>query len=118
MNRSALLRKFAIPAPVVSGLLFSLVIALLKGSGIIALSFDVSQLKDLCQNVFFMCVGFGFSTRLLQKAGGRLCAMIAFAACLLITLQNIMGVALGRLIGMDPFLALQCSSASMSVRKQ
>ena len=114
VNRSALLRKFAIPAPVVSGLLFSLVIALLKGTGIIALSFNVSQLKDLCQNVFFMCVGFGFSTKLLRKAGGRLCAMIAFAACLLITLQNIMGVALGRLIGMDPFLALQCSSASMS----
>lgn len=50
------LRKFAIPAPVVSGLLFSILVAAIKGSGIIALSFNVGTIKDLCQNVFFMCV--------------------------------------------------------------
>ena len=114
VKRSALLRKFAIPAPVVSGLLFSIVIAIIKASGVVALSFNVSTIKDLCQNIFFMCVGYGFSAKLIKHAGGKLCAKIAFAACLLITLQNIFGVLLGNLIGMDPFLALQCSSASMS----
>ena len=114
VSHSGLLRKFAIPAPVVSGLLFSIVVAILKGSGIIALSFDVSTIQDLCQNVFFMCVGFGFSWKLIRHAGGKLCIMIAVAACLLITVQDILGVLLGNAIGMDPFLALQCSSASMS----
>ena len=98
----------------VSGLLFSIVVAILKGSGIIALSFDVSTIQDLCQNVFFMCVGFGFSWKLIRHAGGKLCIMIAVAACLLITVQDVLGVLLGNAIGMDPFLALQCSSASMS----
>lgn len=56
VKRSAMLRKFAIPAPVVSGLLFSIVIAILKGSGLIAISFNVSTIQDLCQNIFFMCV--------------------------------------------------------------
>ena len=114
VNHSGLLRKFAIPAPVVSGLLFSIVVAVLKGSGLIALSFDVGTIQDLCQNIFFMCVGFGFSWKLIRHAGGKLCAMIAIAACLLITLQDVLGVLVGHLIGMDPFLALQCSSASMS----
>ena len=114
VKRSALLRKFAIPAPVVSGLIFSIVVAVIKASGIIALSFDVKTVQDLCQNVFFMCVGFGFSWKLIRHAGGKLCAMIAIAACLLITIQDVLGVLLGNVIGMDPFLALQCSSASMS----
>lgn len=112
--RSALLRKFAIPAPVASGLLFSIIVAVIKSSGIIALSFDTSLVKDLAQNIFFMCVGFGFSLKLLKRAGGMLCVKIAFAACLIITLQDVIGVLVGNAIGMHPLLALQCSSSSMS----
>lgn len=112
--RSGTLRRFAIPAPVVSGLLFSVVIALLKGGGVVGLSFETSTIKDLCQNLFFMCVGFGFSFKMLKKAGGKLCILIAFAACLLITIQDVVGVLLGNLIGLHPLLALQCSSAAMA----
>ena len=112
--RSGTLRRFAIPAPVVSGLLFSVIITLLKGGGIVGLSFETATVKDLCQNLFFMCVGFGFSFRMLKKAGGKLCALIAFAACLLITIQDVVGVLLGNLIGLHPLLALQCSSAAMA----
>ena len=39
---SEILRKVAIPAPVISGLAFSVLVSLLKGSGIIALSFDTA----------------------------------------------------------------------------
>lgn len=114
VKRSALLRKFAIPAPVVSGLIFSIVVSVIKGSGIIALTFDKATIQDLCQNVFFMCVGFGFSVKMLKHAGGKLCIAIAFAACLIITLQDVIGVLVGNAIGLHPLLALQCSSASMS----
>ena len=54
VKRSALLKKFAIPAPVVSGLLFSIAVAILKASGVMAFSFDVKTIQDLCQNIFFM----------------------------------------------------------------
>lgn len=64
-------------------------------------------MKDLCQNLFFLCVGFGFSLKMLRHAGGKLCAMIAIAACLLITLQDLLGVFVGNLIGLHPLLALQ-----------
>ena len=111
---SAPLRKFAIPAPVVSGLIFSIVISLIKGSGLVALSFDAAVVKDLCQNLFFLCVGFGFSTRMLKRAGSSLCVKIAIGACLLITLQDVIGVLVGNLVGLHPLLSLQCSSAAMS----
>lgn len=111
---SKVLRKYAIPAPVVSGIIISIIIALFKGSGIIAFKFDTKIMKDLCQNLFFLCVGYGFSTQLIKKAGGKLVVAIAVAACLLITLQDILGVVVGNLVGLHPLLALQCSSASMS----
>lgn len=111
---SETLRKVAIPAPVISGLVFSVLVSLLKGSGIIALSFDTAIMKDLCQNLFFLCVGFGFSMKMIKRAGGKLCVLIAIAACLLITLQDLLGVLLGNLVGLHPLLSLLCSSASMS----
>ncbi len=114
VSHSKLLRKFAIPAPVVSGLLVSIVIALIKGSGILAIQFDVTTIQDLCQNLFFLCVGFGFSAKMLKKAGGKLAIKVAVAACLLITLQDVIGVLVGNLVGMNPLLALQCSSSAMS----
>lgn len=111
---SALLRKYAIPAPVVSGIIFSIIVSVIKGAGIIGVSFDTKIMQDLCQNLFFLCVGFGFSLKMIKHAGGKLCIMIAVAACLLITLQDIVGVLVGNAIGLHPLLALQCSSASMS----
>lgn len=114
VSHSKLLRKYAIPAPVVSGLIFSILISLVKASGTIALSFDTKIMQDLCQNLFFLCVGFGFSFSMIKKAGGKLCAMIAIATCLLITLQDVIGVFVGNMIGLHPLLALQCSSSAMS----
>ena len=111
---SAALRKYVIPAPVVSGIIFSIIISIIKATGIANITFDATLMKDLTQNIFFLCVGFGFSAKMLKHAGGKLCVMIAVAACLLITCQNLLGVGLASLIGMNPLLALQCSSASMS----
>ena len=111
---TSMLRKYAIPAPVAAGLLFSLLVALVKMSGGIAFSFETTIIKDLSQNLFFLCVGFGFSMRMVKQAGGKLCLMIAVAACLLITLQDVVGVLVGKIIGMHPLLALQCSSSAMS----
>ena len=52
VRRSHVLRKFAIPAPVISGLLFSVLIAIFKGTGILAISFDtnVPLLFMTCRN--------------------------------------------------------------------
>ena len=115
VKHSAPLRKYAIPAPVVSGVIFSIIVSILKGGGIIGLSFDTTIMKDFCQNVFFLGVGYGFSLKTMKKFGaGKIMVMIALGACILITLQDVVGILVGQLVGMHPLLALQCSSASMS----
>lgn len=114
VKRSKLLRKYCIPAPVVSGLIFSIALSIVKIAGVCSFSFDVKIAKDLAQNIFFLCVGFGFSAAMLKKAGGKLAAKIAIGACLLITLQNVVGLIVGGLVGLNPLLSLLCSSAAMS----
>ena len=79
-----------------------------------AFSFDVKTIQDLCQNIFFMCVGFGFSWKLIRHAGGKLCIMIAVAACLLITLQDVLAYWWATSSGWTPIWLFSCSSASMS----
>ena len=41
-----------------------------------------------------------FQPEMIKHAGGKLCIMIAVAACLLITLQDIVGVLVGNAIGL------------------
>lgn len=98
----------------VSGLLFSVMAALVKTSGIAAISFDGKLMTDFCQNIFFMCVGYSFSSAMARKAGGSLVVRIGLLVIALTTLQDLTGVAVGKIIGMNPLLALQCSSAAMS----
>ena len=103
VRHSKFLQKYCIPAPVVAGLVVSIILSIVRGMHIVNITFDMTNIQDLSQNIFFMCVGYGFSAKLLKKAGGKLTAMIAIAACLLI-----------HFIGLDPLLSLLCSSASMS----
>ncbi len=114
VSKSSALRKYAIPAPVVAGIIFSILVSVFNATSGIKLSFDTKIVQDLAQNIFFLCIGYGFSVSLLKRAGGKLVVNIAIAAVLLITLQNIFGVLLGKLIGLHPLLALQCSSSAMS----
>ena len=68
--RSETLRKYAIPAPVISGLIFSIIASCIK-AGRNRNLIDATIMKDLCQNLFFLCVGFGFSAKMLRHAGGK-----------------------------------------------
>lgn len=113
VRHNAFLRKSALPAPVISGLLFSVIISCIKISGF-QIGFETATLKDLAQNLFFAGVGFAFTAGMLKKSGRKLVANIAIGAVLLITLQDIIGLGVGYLVGLHPLLALQCSSASMS----
>ena len=113
VRHSAFLRKSALPAPVVSGLLFSIIVSCIKIAGF-QIGFETATLKDLAQNLFFAGVGFAFTAGMLKKSGRKLVINIAIGAVLLITLQDAIGIGVGTLVGLHPLLALQCSSASMS----
>ena len=77
VRHSKFLQKYCIPAPVVAGLVVSIILSIVRGMHIVNITFDMTNIQDLSQNIFFMCVGYGFSAKLLKKAGGKLTAMIA-----------------------------------------
>ncbi|BFL73220.1 MULTISPECIES: sodium/glutamate symporter [Anaerococcus] len=114
VSKSKALQKYAIPAPVVSGIIFSLIISLIKTVGIIDLTFDAEVTKDLAQNLFFLAVGYSFSTELMKSAGSKLVLRVTWVSCLLILLQDLLGLGAAKVLGLNPYLGLQASSAGMS----
>lgn len=109
--RIKLLRDFCIPAPVVSGLLISIVLCILKVNGILTIVWS-KQLMGWSMNLFFTAVGLGFTAKLLRQ-GGRLCVNMAITSCILITLQDVIGVGLAKLMGVHPLIGVACGSAAM-----
>ncbi len=114
VNRVHVLKRYGFPAPVISGIIFSLVVCAFNLAGIVDIRFETSFMRDLCQNLFFLCVGFGFSTKTLKKAGTRLCVLIIVSVVALITLQGVLGVAVAMLMGKNPLMGVICSAGAMS----
>src|SRR5699024_6205988 len=101
----------SIPAPVVGGLLFSLIIFLLHEFEIATIAMDTS-LEELFMLVFFTTVGLGASFTLIKK-GGKLLIIYLLAAGFLSLVQNTLGISLAALLGIEPLLGLMASSPAL-----
>ena len=101
-RRVAFLRTYCIPAPVTGGLLVSIVVTLLAVAKIVSISFDNSLMRYFML-VFFTTVGLGASFRLV-KLGGKLLVIYWLACGFLALMQNVIGVSLASLFGLDPLL--------------
>lgn len=106
------LRKYFIPAPVVGGLLFSILMLIGHSSQIVTFNFD-SNLKNFFMVVFFTSVGFLASFSLLKK-GGLAVGLFLFAAVLLVIIQNGVGVALAKAFGLNPGIGLAAGSIPLT----
>ncbi|WP_339234215.1 sodium/glutamate symporter [Oceanobacillus sp. FSL W7-1281] len=105
------LNKFCIPAPVVGGLLFALVITLLRGFDIVVINLDTS-LQNLFMLTFFTTVGLGASFKLL-KVGGKLLIIYWLACGFLALAQNVIGVSMAKLLHLDPLIGVMVGAVSM-----
>lgn len=111
VDRVKVFRDFCIPAPVVSGLLVSIILCILKVNHILSVKWTAT-LGGWSMNLFLTAVGFGFTADLIKK-GGKLCAKISIITVILITLQDIVGVFLAKIAGVHPLIGLSCGSLSM-----
>ncbi len=107
-----LLRKFFIPAPVIGGIIFAFITLAGYQTKAFSFSFD-SSLKDLLMTAFFTSVGFTASFRMLVK-GGMAVAIFLTVAVLLICLQNLIGIGLAELFGLNPLIGLATGSIPLS----
>ncbi len=110
-NKVTVLNKYCIPAPVVGGFLFMFVTFAGHMSGTFAFNFDTA-FQDPFMLAFFTTVGLGASFALLKKGG---ILLIIYWACagVISVFQNIIGIAVGKLVGLEAPYALLASAISM-----
>lgn len=102
------LQTYCIPNPVIGGVLFALLNLALFESGVGAIKLDTVQ-QSFFMNMFFTSVGFSTSYVLLKK-GGRDVLVLTVVCAVLITFQDILGVALAKITGLHPLLGLCAGS--------
>ena len=110
--------KFFIPAPVIGGTLFSIILLIGHQTG----TFNLDTIKpapgeisirDLLMIAFFTTVGFSASLKILKKAG-RGVALFLLAATVLVILQDIVGPVLAKVLGINPLLGLAAGSIPLT----
>lgn len=105
-------QKFAIPAPVIGGLLFAIINLILNRTGALLFEFDTT-LQSFFMIIFFTSIGFNASFKIL-KAGGKKVIIFLGVAVILCILQNAVALGLSGVVGLDPKLALMTGSTPMT----
>lgn len=111
-EKIVILEKFFIPAPVVGGLIFSLITLVGYNYNLFNFTFD-GQLKSLLMLAFFTTVGFSASIKMLLK-GGIQVVIFLIVSMILIIIQNIVGVTLAGMFGINKLLGLAAGSVSLT----
>ncbi|CDL78979.1 sodium/glutamate symporter [Xenorhabdus cabanillasii] len=106
------LEKYTIPEPVAGGLLVAFVLLIVKQSTGWEVSFDLS-LKDPLMLAFFATVGLNANLASL-KAGGKSLVIFIVIVVGLLLVQNTVGIALAKMLGLDPLMGLLAGSITLS----
>lgn len=135
VRRISVLSRFNIPAPVVGGLLISLLVLTSNLSNIWPAKFDTKiaaqwwtwivtiepeWFKSPTKNVnlpflvaFFTCIGLNASWSLIKKGSAWVLVFLAISTVLAVV-QNLIGVSLAKLMGESPLLGLVCGSLTLT----
>ena len=98
------LRLCCIPAPVVGGVLFALVNLVLHQTGVLNITFDTT-LQSIFMVWFFTSVGYNASFKVLKKSALPVFIFLGVVAVMQ-TMQNVVGVGLAGVFGLDSRLGL------------
>jgi len=110
-RRSRVLTFLCVPAPVVAGFSFALIVWLLRKLGVLELTLDTA-LQGPLMVAFFTTIGLGGSLALLRHGGKAL--FVYLGACwALAILQNLVGVGAAGLFDLDPLLGLMAGAVSL-----
>jgi len=111
-KRVPFLDRYNIPAPVVGGFLFAALSLAVRQAGVVVFEFDTTLQAPLMIG-FFTTIGLGASLALLRIGGPQVLLFWALASVLAI-LQNGVGMALAKGMGVHPFLGLIAGSITMT----
>lgn len=106
-----LLENFCIPAPVIGGIIFSVISLLGYTSKVFTFEFD-ETLKNVFLIAFFTTIGFSASLRLLKK-GGMQTFIFLLVSMVLVIGQNVLGIGLAKLFNLHPYIGLATGSTPL-----
>ena len=106
------LQTYSIPEPVVGGLIVALTIYALQAGAGFQIRFDNSLGVPLML-VFFASIGLNADLASLRRGGRPLIKLLFVVVAFLIT-QNILGVSLATLLGLEPLIGLLAGSITLS----
>lgn len=105
------LEQFCIPAPVIGGILFSIITLIGRNLQLFTFEFD-DTLKNVFLIAFFTTIGFTASLRLLKK-GGVSVIVFLFVSMALVVFQNVIGIGLAKLLGLHEYIGLALGSTPL-----
>lgn len=111
-RRSAWLERFSIPAPAIGGLSFALLVLALRSFAGVQVTLD-STLRGPLQIAFYTTIGLAATTTLLRSGGGRL-VLFWLLATLTAVVQNLVGMAMARLLGAPLALGIVCGALTLT----
>lgn len=104
--------RFSIPAPVVGGLPFAIIVALLEHNKILGFQFD-GTLQTALMIVFFCTIGMNASIGLLKKGTLLILAFFAISTVGAVA-QNILGMGVAEFFGIDARLGIIGGSVTLT----
>ena len=110
--RIGFLRAYSIPEPVAGGLLVAALLVALRALADIEVRFDPSLQAPLML-AFFATIGLNADFASLKK-GGRVLGIFLLVVTTLLVVQNAMGIALAKAMGLDPLMGLLAGSITLS----
>ncbi len=105
------LERFSVPSPVVGGIPFAFILSVLEGCGVLRVTFD-STLQTVLMLAFFTTIGMMASLKLISR-GGKLLIGFLISVTVLAVLQNVLGIAVTKMLGVDFHYGLLAGSVSM-----
>ncbi len=111
-RRLGWLARLNIPAPVIGGLLVSVVMTIGHLRGSVPFVFD-DMLRNPLMIAFFTSVGFGASFGLLKRGGPQV-VLFLVASSVFTVLQNVIGVFVARALGQPPLFGVLAGSVTLA----
>jgi glutamate:Na+ symporter, ESS family len=111
-NAVPALGRYNIPAPVVGGLLVAITLLVYRNYGELPVKFDTT-LQSPLMIAFFTTIGFGASLSLL-RSGGPQVAMFLLIATIFAIAQNLLGIAVAMLFGLNPLFGVLAGSVTLT----
>lgn len=106
------LKKYTIPEPVAGGLLVAVMLLIANRIFGWEIGFDIS-LKEPLMLAFFATIGLNANLASL-RSGGKSLMLLVFVVVGLLLLQNVIGIGMAKMLGMDPLMGLLAGSVTLS----